>query len=121
MKGKYAVPWHSLTDISITERVLQKIGKLKKAFPDVSIDFNFNRENPAFIIGVSGKTVRHEGDAPDQVLGNKVARARAMARACVVGRHIALAAKEGLEEELSRSIDTFQARFEREKRIIKGV
>ena len=121
MKGKYAVPWYSLTDISITKRTLQKIEKLKKVFPDVSIDFNFNKENPAFIIGVSGKTIRHEGDAPNQVLGDKVARARAMAKACVVGRHIALAAKEGLEEELNRSIDTFQARFEREKRIIKGV
>lgn len=121
MKGKYAVPWYSLTDIPITKRTLQKIEKLKKVFPDVSIDFNFNKENPAFIIGVSGKTIRHEGDAPNQVLGDKVARARAMAKACVVGRHIALAAKEGLEEELNRSIDTFQARFEREKRIIKGV
>lgn len=121
MKGKYAVPWYSLTDIPITKRTLQKIEKLKKVFPDVSIDFNFNKENPAFIIGVSGKTIRHEGDAPNQVLGDKVARARAMAKACVVGRHIALSAREGLEEELNRSIDTFQARFEREKRIIKGV
>lgn len=121
MKGKYAVPWYSLTDIPITKRTLQKIEKLKKVFPDVSIDFNFNKENPAFIIDVSGKTIRHEGDAPNQVLGDKVARARAMAKACVVGRHIALAAREGLEEELNRSIDTFQARFEREKRIIKGV
>ena len=121
MKGKYAIPWHSLTDIPITERALKKIEKLKKSFPDVSIEFNFNKANPAFILGVSGKTIRHEGDEPDQILGNKVARARAMARACVVGRHIALVAKESLEEELNRSIDTFQARFKREKRIIKGV
>ena len=54
-------------------------------------------------------------------LGDRVARARAMARACVVSRHIILAIKEGLEEELNRSAEIFKARFEKEKRIIKGV
>ena len=121
MKGKYALPWRVITDVSVTERALQKVEKLKKLFPDVSIEFNFRKENPAFILGVSGKTVKHEGDEPNQSLGDRVARARAMARACVVSKHIAIAIKEGLEEELNRSIETFKARFEKEKRIIKGV
>lgn len=121
MKGKYALPWRAITDTSVTERALQKVDRLKKLFPDVTIEFNFNMENPAFILGVSGKTVRHNGDTPDQSVGDRVARARAMARACVVSRHICIAIKEGLEEELNRAAETFKARFEKEKRIIKGM
>ena len=121
MKGKYALPWHTLTDTSITEKALDRIERYKKVFPDVTIEFNFNRENPAFILSVSGKAVRHDGDTPDWSIGDMVARARAMARACEVGRNIALEVKKGLIAELNGAAETFKARREREKKKIKGV
>lgn len=121
MEGKYALPWRTLTDTSITERALARVERLKRVFPDVSIEFNFIKENPAFILGVSGKATRHSGDTPNQSIGDMVARARAMAKACEVGRSIAVAVRDSLVAELNGAAATFKARREREKRNIKKV
>lgn len=121
MVGKYALPWRAITNVPLCDAVMAKIEKIKRAFHDAHIEFNFNRENPAFIFNVSGKTIRHDGDTPDPATGDKVARAKALNRACVISKAIANAAKEGLEEELNRTIDVLNAWREKEKRIVKGI
>ena len=121
MVGKYALPWKAITNVPICGPVMAKIEKVKKTFPDAHIEFNFRQENPAFIFNVSSKTIRHEGDTPDQSVGDKVARAKTLCRACVISKAIALAAKEGLEEELNRAIAVLDVWREKNKNVIKGV
>lgn len=121
MVGKYALPWKAITNVPICGPVVAKIEKVKKTFPDAHIEFNFNQENPAFIFNASGKTIRHDGDTPNKYIGDKVARAKVLCRACVISKAITLAAKEGLEEELNRTITVLDVWREKEKNVIKGV
>lgn len=120
MVGTYALPWKAITNVPICHAVMTKVEKVQKAFSEAHIEFNFKQENPAFIFNVSGKTIRHEGDTPDPSIGNKVARAKALCKACSIGKAIALAAKEGLEEELNRTVEVLENWRRKEKNIIKG-
>ena len=121
MVAKYALPWKALTNVPLCDAVMRKISKVQKAFSDAHIDFNFDRENPAFVFDVSGKTVSHKEDIPNKTIGEKVAKAKALARACTICKAISLAAKEGLEEELNRNIDVLNVWYEKEKEIIRGI
>jgi hypothetical protein len=121
MIGYYALPWRAITNVPLCDAVVKKVEKLKKAFPDAHIDFNFNRENPAFLFRVVGKTKRCITDEHNADVGEVVARAKAMSQACVISKAIIREAMKGLEEELNRSFIIFKDWQEKERRIIKGV
>jgi hypothetical protein len=120
MIGKYALPWKSIApNIPLCDAVITKIEKVKKAFPKAHIEFNFNRENPAFLFNVVGRTQRHENDEPNQDVGDTVAMAKATARACAIAKAIIQASINGLEVDLKRNLKIFEEWNKKEKNIIK--
>ena len=121
MIGYYALPWRAITNVPLCDAVVKRVEKLKKAFPDAHIDFNFNRENPAFLFRVVGKTRRCTTDDHNPIVGEAAARAKALIQACVISKAIIKEAMKGLEEELNRSFIIFKDWQEKERRIIKGV
>lgn len=121
MIGKYAIPWNGITNVPLCDAVITKIEKVRKCFPEAHIEFNFNRENPAFIFNVVGRTKRCINDKADKGIGETVAKAKATAKACVVAKAIIKAAMDGLEEELKRSFIVFDEWHDKEKRIVRGV
>lgn len=121
MIGYYALPWRAITNVPLCDAVVKRVEKLKKAFPDAHIDFNFNRENPAFLFRVVGKTKRCITDEHNVDVGEVVARAKAISQACVISKAIIREAMKGLEEELNRSFIIFKDWQEKERRIIRGV
>lgn len=121
MIAQYALPWKEITNVPICEAVLNKVEKVKKAFPEAHIEFNFNIEHPAFIFNVVGRTKRSINDEPNQSIGDAVARAKAVAKACTISKAIIKAAIEGLEEDLRRNLVVFNDWRLKEKEIVKGV
>ena len=121
MVGRYALPWKAITNIPLCDAVLVKLNKVRKAFPDAHVEFNFNRENPAFLFKVSGITTRHEEDKYDPSIGMRVAKAKAVTRAIAVSIAISKAIKVGLEEEINRTIDVLNVWRQKEKKIIKEI
>ena len=121
MIGEFALPWNEISDAPLCDAVLTKINKVKKAFPEAHIEFNFSRENPAFLFRAVGRTKRCPGDEHSQDIGDAVARAKATSKACVISKAIIRAAIEGLEEELKRNLRIFEEWHEKEKSIIRGV
>lgn len=121
MIGYYALPWRVVTDVPLCDAVIKKVEKVKKAFPEAHIEFNFNRENPAFLFRVVGKTKRCTTDENIPAVGEVVARAKAMTQACVISKAIIKAAMNGLEEELNRSLIIFKDWQNKERNIVKGI
>ena len=121
MIAQYALPWKEITNVPICEAVLIKVEKVKKAFPEAHIEFNFNIEHPAFIFNVVGRTKRSVNDEQNQSLGDAVARAKAVAKACTISKAIIRAAIEGLEEDLRRNLVVFNDWRAKEKNLVKGV
>lgn len=121
MVGRYALPWKAITNIPLCDAVLVKLNKVKKAFPDARIEFNFSRENPAFLFKSFGITTRHDEDKHDPFIGMRVAKAKAIARAIAISMAISKAIKVGLEEELNRTIDVLNVWRQKEKKIIKEI
>lgn len=122
MIGYYALPWRAVTNVPLCDAVIDKIDRnVKKAFPEAHITFNFNRENPAFLFRVVGRTQRSTTDENNPTVGEAVARAKATAKACVISKAIIKAAIAGLEEELKRNLTVFQDWHNKEKNIVRGV
>jgi hypothetical protein len=123
MIGEYALPWKAITNVPPCDAAINedRLKKLKKAFPDAHIEFNFNREAPAFLFRAIGRTKRCGGDEQNQSVGDAVARAKATARACVISKAIIKSAMSGLEEELKRNLRIFDEWREKEREIVKGV
>lgn len=122
MIGNYALPWRAITNVPLCDAVIAKIDKnVKTAFPKAHIEFNFQRENPAFLFRVTGRTYRSTTDTNNPSVGEAVARAKAVASACVICKAIIRAAIEGLEEELNRNLIIFKDWHEKEKGIVRGV
>lgn len=121
MIGEYALPWKEISDAPLCDAVIAKINKVKKAFPEAHIEFNFSRENPAFLFRVVGRTKRCPGDEQNQEIGDAVARAKATSRACVICKAIIRASIEGLEEELKRNLRIFDEWHEKERNLIRGI
>ena len=121
MIAQYSLPWKEITNVPICEAVLIKVEKVKKAFPEAHIEFNFNIEHPAFIFNVVGRTKRSVNDEQNQSLGDAVARAKAVAKACTISKAIIRAAIEGLEEDLRRNLVVFNDWRAKEKNLVKGV
>lgn len=119
--AEYALPWKEISDAPLCDAVITKINKVKKAFPEAHIEFNFQRENPAFLFRVVGRTKICPGDEHNQDIGDAVARAKATSRACIVSKAIIKASIEGLEEELKRNLRIFEEWHEKEKSIVRGV
>jgi len=101
MNAQYAFPWRKVTSVPICEVVVKKVEKAMRAFPNAHVEFNFNREHPAFIFCVTSIAKCSEGDEYNHKLGRKAAKARNISQACVIARTIISAAKQGLEEELN--------------------
>lgn len=121
MIAQYALPWNEITNVPLCSAVIAKVEKVKKAFPEAHIEFNFSHERPAFIFNVVGRTKRSINDTPNQSVGDAVARAKATAKACTISRAIIRAALEGLEEELKRNLIVFEDWRAKEKNLVKGV
>lgn len=124
MVGTYGVPIRALLGeyASISWIAVDGvINELKKAFPDAHIKADYIKDVAYLVFNVSGKTIRHEGDAADPVLGDRVAKAKALAKACTIGKAFAVGIKKSLEENINRNIDVFNVWHEKEKNVVKGV
>ena len=103
---KWAIPVKSLLGFTIPpETVTPVLEKMKIMFPKAKIEFNFNPKVPAFLFESIGKTIRKEGDTPNEELGVKVATVKSNANAYSVSRalseKIVDTMKDGLEDALT--------------------
>lgn len=79
---KWAIPVKNLLGFTIPpETVTPVLEKMKIMFPKAKIEFNFNPKVPAFLFESIGKTLRKEGDTPNEELGVKVATVKSNANA----------------------------------------
>ena len=103
---KWAIPVKNLLGFTIPpETVTPVLEKMKIMFPKAKIEFNFNPKVPAFLFESIGKTIRKEGDTPNEELGVKVATVKSNANAYSVSRalseKIVDTMKDGLEDALT--------------------
>ena len=103
---KWAIPVKNLLGFTIPpETVTPVLEKMRIMFPKAKIEFNFNPKVPAFLFESIGKTIRKEGDTPNEELGVKVATVKSNANAYSVSRalseKIVDTMKDGLEDALT--------------------
>ena len=106
---KWAIPVKNLLGFTIPpETVTPVLEKMRIMFPKAKIEFNYNPKVPAFLFESIGKTIRKEGDTPDEELGVKVATVKSNANAYSVSRTLSKkivdAIKGGLEDALTFAV-----------------
>ena len=88
VKG-WAIPVKNLLGFTIPPEVVTPVlEKMRIAFPKAKVEFNYNPKVPAFLFESIGKTIRKEGDTPDEELGVKVATVKSNANAYSVSEHL---------------------------------
>lgn len=105
VKG-WAIPVKNLLGFTIPpETVTPVLEKMRIMFPKAKVEFNYNPKVPAFLFESIGKTIRKEGDTPDEELGVKVATVKSNANAYSVSRALSKkivdTMKVGLEDALT--------------------
>ena len=86
---KWAIPVKNLLGFTIPpETVTPVLDKMRIMFPKAKVEFNFNPKVPAFLFESIGKTLRKEGDTPDEELGVKVATVKSNANAYSISEHL---------------------------------
>lgn len=86
---KWAIPVKNLLGFTIpSEIVTPVLEKMKIMFPKARVEFNYNPKVPAFLFESIGKTIRKEGDTPNEELGVKVATVKSNANAYSVSEHL---------------------------------
>lgn len=86
---KWAIPVKNLLGFTIPpETVTPVLEKMRIMFPKAKVEFNFNPKVPAFLFESIGKTIRKEGDTPDEELGVKVATVKSNANAYSISEHL---------------------------------
>lgn len=86
---KWAIPVKNLLGFTIPPEVVTPVlEKMKVAFPKAKVEFNYNPKVPAFLFESIGKTIRKEGDTPNEELGVKVATVKSNANAYSVSEHL---------------------------------
>lgn len=79
---KWAIPVKNLLGFTIPPEVITPVlEKMRISFPKAKVEFNYNPKVPAFLFESIGKTIRKEGDTPDEELGVKVATVKSNANA----------------------------------------
>lgn len=102
---KWAIPVKNLLGFTVPpETVTPVLERMKVMFPKAKVEFNYNPKVPAFLFDSIGKTMRKEGDTPDEELGVKVATVKSNANAYSVSRALSKkivdTIKGGLEDAL---------------------
>ena len=88
VKG-WAIPVKNLLGFTIPPEVVTPVlEKMRVSFPKAKVEFNYNPKVPAFLFESIGKTIRKEGDTPDEELGVKVATVKSNANAYSVSEHL---------------------------------
>ena len=105
VKG-WAIPVKNLLGFTIPPEVVTPVlEKTRIAFPKAKVEFNYNPKVPAFLFESIGKTIRKEGDTPNEELGVKVATVKSNANAYSVSsalsKKIVDTMKGGLEDALT--------------------
>lgn len=106
----------------MSEDVLEAVLKVAKSFPESKLRFNFNREAPAFLFSVKGKTECRGNDTPNQKIGDAVALHKALARAFTITKRVVMAVKVVKAKELAEldnKINFFEMRVDRELAYVK--
>lgn len=86
---KWAIPVKNLLGFTIPpETVTPVLEKMRIMFPKAKIEFNCSPRVPAFLFESIGKTIRKEGDTPNEELGIKVATVKSNANAYSVSEHL---------------------------------
>ena len=86
---KWAIPVKNLLGFTIPPEIVTPVlEKMKIMFPKAKVEFNFNPKVPAFLFESIGKTLRKEGDTPDEELGVKVATVKSNANAYSISEHL---------------------------------
>lgn len=103
---KWAIPVKNLLGFTIPPEVVTPVlEKMRISFPKAKVEFNYNPKVPAFLFESIGKTIRKEGDTPDEELGVKVATVKSNANAYSVSRALSKkivdTMKVGLEDALT--------------------
>lgn len=122
---KWAIPVKSLLGFTIPpEAVTPVLEKMRIAFPKAKVEFNYNPKVPAFLFESIGKTIRKEGDTPDEELGVKVATVKSNANAYSVSKalseKIVDAMKGGLHDALTFTVLCEESRASEIDYLIKG-
>ena len=79
---KWAIPVKNLLGFTIPpETVTPVLESMRVMFPKARVEFNYNPKVPAFLFESIGKTIRKEGDTPNEELGVKVATVKSNANA----------------------------------------
>lgn len=88
VKG-WAIPVKNLLGFTIPPEVVTPVlEKMRVSFPKAKVEFNYNPKVPAFLFESIGKTIRKEGDTPDEELGVKVATVKSNANAYSLSEHL---------------------------------
>lgn len=88
VKG-WVIPVKNLLGFTIPPEVVTPVlEKMRVSFPKAKVEFNYNPKVPAFLFESIGKTIRKEGDTPDEELGVKVATVKSNANAYSVSEHL---------------------------------
>lgn len=122
---KWAIPVKNLLGFTIPpETVTPVLEKMRIMFPKAKIEFNYNPKVPAFLFESIGKTLRKEGDTPDEELGVKVATVKSNANAYSVSgalsEKIVDAIKGGLHDALVFANLCEESRASEKDYLIKG-
>lgn len=106
---KWAIPVKNLLGFTIPPEVVTPVlEKMRVMFPKAKVEFNYNPKVPAFLFESIGKTIRKEGDTPDEELGVKVATVKSNANAYSVSsalsRKIVNIMKGGLDDAFAFAV-----------------
>ena len=86
---KWAISIKNLLGFTIPpETVTPVLEKMRIMFPKARVEFNYNPKVPAFLFESIGKTIRKEGDTPNEELGVKVATVKSNANAYSISEHL---------------------------------
>lgn len=88
--------------LALSPSVLTAAAQVSSGFQDINLEFNNNIKAPAFTFQVKAKTERRGNDVPNQALADKIAVAKANAKACVIARRLLLRINKYYRGEMQR-------------------
>lgn len=104
-KIRFALRLDGMMDTDgITKKMIDLVSKkVASGYPkETNISFNYNRQAPAFLFTIKGRTTRKSGDEPNQELADRIAVAKCRASAATIGRKIADAISLALTAEAQK-------------------
>lgn len=100
----YAIPLNHVFcqgSQALNPNVMRAALEAADGFQGIEFRFNKNPQAPAFIFAVKAKTERRGDDAPNQELADRIVRAKANSKACVIAKRILGAIAKYYEKEIA--------------------